>query len=66
VEAAAVDEMSDGSIRIRLKYLNDEQKLVQGRLTEALGDFKRYFYLFRSELEKKLNLIFTGDILIWN
>lgn len=30
-----------GSIRIRLKYLNDDQKLVDGRLHEQLGDFKR-------------------------
>lgn len=28
-------------IRIRLKYLNDDQKLVDGRLQEPLGDFKR-------------------------
>lgn len=30
-----------GHIWIRLKYLNDDQKLVQGRLEEPLGDFKR-------------------------
>lgn len=28
-------------IRIRLKYLNDDQKLVEGRLQEPLGEFKR-------------------------
>lgn len=28
-------------IRIRLKYLNDDQKLVEGRLQEQLGEFKR-------------------------
>ena len=32
---------SPGSIRIRLKYLNDDQKLVEGKLQEQLGDFKR-------------------------
>lgn len=32
---------SEGNIRIRLKYLNDDQKLVEGRLQEQLGDFKR-------------------------
>jgi transmembrane and ubiquitin-like domain-containing protein len=41
-ENASEEEISSENIRIRLKYLNDEQKLVQGRLTEALGDFKRY------------------------
>lgn len=29
------------NMRIRLKYLNDEQKLVEGRKQELLGDFKR-------------------------
>lgn len=29
------------NIRIRLKYLNDDQKLVEGRLQEPLGEFKR-------------------------
>jgi transmembrane and ubiquitin-like domain-containing protein len=38
-----------------LKYLNDEQKLVQGRLTEALGDFKRYFLLMMLQ-ETVINL----------
>ena len=33
---------SEGNIRIRLKYLNDDQKLVEGRLQEQLGDFKKY------------------------
>lgn len=33
---------TDGNIRIRLKYLNDDQKLVEGKLQEPLGDFKRY------------------------
>lgn len=35
------DVPAAGSIRIRLKYLNDDQKLVEGRLHEQLGDFKR-------------------------
>lgn len=33
-------ENSD-NIRIRLKYLNEDQKLVDGKLQEQLGDFKR-------------------------
>lgn len=32
----------ESSIRIKLKYLNDDLKLVDGRLEELLGDFKRY------------------------
>lgn len=34
-------ESNGDNIRIRLKYLNDDQKLVEGRLQELLGDFKR-------------------------
>lgn len=33
----------ESNIRIKLKYLNDDLKLVDGRLEELLGDFKRYF-----------------------
>lgn len=39
---SVVQTLSEGDqIRIRLKYLNDDQKLVEGRLHEQLGDFKR-------------------------
>lgn len=36
---------SEDSIKIRLKYLNDNCRLVKGRLQENIGVFKRY-YLF--------------------
>lgn len=29
------------NIRIKLKYINDDLKLVDGKLEELLGDFKR-------------------------
>lgn len=35
------ESSNEGNIRIRLKYLNDDQKLVEGKLQEQLGDFKR-------------------------
>lgn len=38
------DTDSKDNIRIRLKYLNDDLKLVEGSLHELLGDFKRYDY----------------------
>lgn len=42
ISSATNDDLpTTGSIRIRLKYLNDDQKLVEGRLHEQLGDFKR-------------------------
>lgn len=40
-QQASREDFTD-QIRIRLKYLNDDQKLVEGRLQEQLGDFKRY------------------------
>lgn len=54
------EELSAGSqdhIRIRLKYLNDDQIVVEGRLQEQLGDFKRYFqnfvYFINLSIQKK-------------
>lgn len=36
-------EVYEDSIRIRLKYLNDNCRLVNGRLQENIGVFKRYY-----------------------
>jgi len=36
-------QIYEDSIRIRLKYLNDNCRLVQGRLQENIGVFKRYY-----------------------
>lgn len=33
---------NDNGIRIKLKYLNDDLKIVDGQLNELLGEFKRY------------------------
>lgn len=36
-------EVTDpAAIRIKLKYINDDLKQVDGHLEELLGDFKRY------------------------
>uniref|UniRef100_A0A8D8VG16 Transmembrane and ubiquitin-like domain-containing protein 2 n=2 Tax=Cacopsylla melanoneura TaxID=428564 RepID=A0A8D8VG16_9HEMI len=53
----------DSDIRIRLKYLNDEERVVDGKLNELLGDFKQRH--FRSELSsnKVVRLIYNGHIL---
>lgn len=34
----------ENEIRIKLKYLNDDLKLVKGTASEAIGDFKKYFF----------------------
>lgn len=33
--------VDEDDIRIKLKYINDDLKLVNGKLQEPLGDFKR-------------------------
>nr|CAD7425917.1 unnamed protein product [Timema monikensis] len=52
-----------GNIRIRLKYLNDDQKLVEGRLQEQLGDFKRRHFGLEMAADKLVRLIFNGQVL---
>lgn len=51
------------NIRIRLKYLNDDQKLVEGRLQELLGDFKRRHFSMELAAQKFVRLIFNGQVL---
>lgn len=36
-----LSEDSEHKISIKLKFINDDQKLVTGSLKEMLGDFKR-------------------------
>lgn len=54
---------SEGNIRIRLKYLNDDQKLVEGRLQEQLGDFKKRHFSLELAGRKLVRLIFNGQVL---
>ncbi|KAF2904836.1 hypothetical protein ILUMI_01342 [Ignelater luminosus] len=56
-------ENSDSNIRIKLKYLNDELKLVDGRLEEQLGDFKRRHFQLEFSSNKLVRLIFNGQVL---
>lgn len=48
-DANEPDDTKD-NIRIRLKYLNDDLKLVEGSLHELLGDFKRYNQFFMKKM----------------
>uniref|UniRef100_A0A1B6E715 Ubiquitin-like domain-containing protein n=3 Tax=Clastoptera arizonana TaxID=38151 RepID=A0A1B6E715_9HEMI len=50
-------------IKIRLKYLNDDQKLVDGRLKEPLGEFKRRHFSIELDADKLVRLIFNGQVL---
>lgn len=37
----AISENNEHKISIKLKFINDDQKLVAGNLKESLGDFKQ-------------------------
>ncbi|KAK4882925.1 hypothetical protein RN001_006244 [Aquatica leii] len=57
------EESTDTNIRIKLKYLNDELKLVDGKLEEQLGDFKRRHFHPEFASNKLVRLIFNGQVL---
>ncbi|XP_039290689.1 transmembrane and ubiquitin-like domain-containing protein 1 [Nilaparvata lugens] len=63
MEPEAAGETTADSIRIRLKYLNDNQTVVEGRLQEQLGDFKRRHFSLELAAEKMVRLIFNGQVL---
>ncbi|KAJ1520850.1 hypothetical protein ONE63_003938 [Megalurothrips usitatus] len=50
-------------IRIKLKFLNDNHKTVQGKLQEPLGDFKRRNFAVEIAARKVIRLIFNGQVL---
>ncbi|KAL6259439.1 hypothetical protein P5V15_009360 [Pogonomyrmex californicus] len=55
------DDNSD--ITIKLKFINDDQKIVTGSLKEMLGDFKRRHFQIELEAHKVVCLVFNGRIL---
>ncbi|KAJ8984860.1 hypothetical protein NQ317_002699 [Molorchus minor] len=58
----AGDDSKNG-ITIKLKYLNDDLKLVDGRLEENLGDFKRRHFQPELSANQLIRLIFNGQVL---
>lgn len=50
-------------ISIKLKFINDDQKVVTGSLTELLGDFKKRHFQLELEAQKLVRLVFNGKIL---
>lgn len=56
-------EMYEDSIKIRLKYLNDNCRLVKGRLQENVGVFKRRHFSNELSSNKIIRLIFQGKVL---
>lgn len=61
--SAPAEENSEHSIRIKIKYLNDEQRIVQGNLKELLGQFKRRYFQVELSNNKDVVLIFQGRVL---
>nr|XP_018917729.1 PREDICTED: transmembrane and ubiquitin-like domain-containing protein 1 [Bemisia tabaci] len=56
--------ISDDCIKIKLMYLNEEQKLVDGRRQELLGEFKRRHFSTELSANKVVKLIFNGRLLL--
>ncbi|XP_019753380.2 transmembrane and ubiquitin-like domain-containing protein 1 isoform X2 [Dendroctonus ponderosae] len=54
---------SSDTITIKLKYINDDIKTVDGRLEEPLGDFKRRHFEEEMHSNKEIKLIFNGHVL---
>uniref|UniRef100_A0A6E8VIP3 Ubiquitin-like domain-containing protein n=1 Tax=Anopheles coluzzii TaxID=1518534 RepID=A0A6E8VIP3_ANOCL len=50
-------------IRIKLKYLNDDSKLVEGNLNEGVGEFKRRNFTLELAAHKLVRLVFNGHVL---
>lgn len=54
---------NSNEISIKLKFINDDQKLVTGSLKELLGDFKKRHFQLELEAQKLVRLVFNGKIL---
>lgn len=50
-------------IRIKLKYLNDDSKLVEGNLNEGVGEFKKRNFTIELAAQKLVRLVFNGHVL---
>ncbi|XP_068210813.1 transmembrane and ubiquitin-like domain-containing protein 1 [Palaemon carinicauda] len=56
-------ERPPGSIRIRLKFLDETQKFVFAQLTEQVGSFKRQHFSIEMDANRRIRLIFNGQLL---
>ncbi|KAL2718718.1 transmembrane and ubiquitin-like domain-containing protein 1 [Vespula squamosa] len=50
-------------ISIKLKFMNDDQKVVTGSLKEMIGDFKRRHFQVELDSQKLVRLVFKGQVL---
>lgn len=57
------DSPQSKQIRIKLKYLNDDSKLVEGNLNEGVGEFKKRNFTIELAAKKLVRLVFNGHVL---
>lgn len=57
------EQLQSKQIRIKLKYLNDDSKLVEGNLNEGIGDFKKRNFTIELTAKKLVRLVFNGHVL---
>ncbi|XP_031632918.1 transmembrane and ubiquitin-like domain-containing protein 1 [Contarinia nasturtii] len=54
---------SSDEITIKLKYLNDDLKIVKARTNEPIGDFKKRNFNEELNAQKLVRLVFNGHVL---
>lgn len=57
------EQLQSKQIRIKLKYLNDDSKLVEGNLNEGIGEFKKRNFTIELTAKKLVRLVFNGHVL---
>lgn len=57
------EQVQSKQIRIKLKYLNDDSKLVEGNLNEGIGEFKKRNFTIELTAKKLVRLVFNGHVL---
>ncbi|XP_065095772.1 transmembrane and ubiquitin-like domain-containing protein 2 [Ochlerotatus camptorhynchus] len=57
------EQLQSKQIRIKLKYLNDDSKLVEGNLNEGIGEFKKRNFTIEITAKKLVRLVFNGHVL---
>lgn len=61
--AAIVATSDEKEMTIKLKYINDDMKMVTGRLSEGIGEFKRRTFSVELAAQKLIKLVFNGQVL---
>ncbi|KAL5283383.1 TMUB2 family protein [Megaselia abdita] len=61
--ASATKTTSDSEFTVKLKYLNDDVKIVKAKSSEALNEFKLRNFSSELEAQKIVRLVFNGQVL---